>query len=46
MNPVNALRYHWNVNVLGPAGLRLQRWPAEPRPRRAGPRPPRAPAGR
>jgi len=34
MNPVNALRYHWNVNVLGPAVLRLQRWQAERRPAR------------
>ncbi len=34
MNPVNALRYHWNVNVLGPVVLRLQRWQAERRPAR------------
>lgn len=32
MNPLSALRYHWNVNVLGPAVLRLQRWQAERRP--------------
>jgi bcr-type benzoyl-CoA reductase subunit B len=34
MNAGNALRYHWNVNVLGRAALRWQRWGAERRARR------------
>lgn len=34
MNPITALRYHWNVQVLGPAVLRVQRWQAERRPPR------------